>query len=67
MHLLTGDDAVLNWVKGTALRPVLSLLDDHEGARFTAEYAARLRAAYPRSSQGTWFPFRRIFFVACKP
>ena len=58
---------MLNWVKGTALRPVLALLDDHEGARFTAEYAARLRAAYPRSSQGTWFPFRRIFFVARKP
>jgi trans-aconitate 2-methyltransferase len=54
-------------VKGTALRPVLALLDDQEGARFTAEYAARLRAAYPRSSQGTWFPFRRIFFVARKP
>jgi trans-aconitate 2-methyltransferase len=66
LHLLPGDDAVLNWVKGTALRPVLALLEPRETGQFTAAYAARLRAAYPRSSHGTLFPFRRIFFVARK-
>jgi trans-aconitate 2-methyltransferase len=64
LHLLEGEDAVLQWVSGTALRPVLALLDEADRARFTAEYGARLRAAYPRGAHGTLFPFRRIFFVA---
>lgn len=65
LHLLQGEDAVLEWVKGTALRPVLNALtDEDERAAFVAEYAARLRAAYPRHSYGTLFPFRRIFVVA---
>jgi trans-aconitate 2-methyltransferase len=63
-QLLPGDDPVLEWVKGTALRPVLGALDAAEAARFTREYAARLREAYPRMSYGTPFPFRRIFVVA---
>jgi trans-aconitate 2-methyltransferase len=67
LHVLPGDDAVLSWTKGTALRPVLALLSDEEQPRFLAAYAARLRAAYPRASHGTLFPFRRIFFVARKP
>ena len=64
VHLLPGDDAVLSWVRGTALRPVLDLLAEHEIAAFTASYANKLRAAYPRGTHGTLFPFRRIFFVA---
>ncbi|MDD9206667.1 methyltransferase domain-containing protein [Georgenia sp. 10Sc9-8] len=59
-----GDDAVLAWVSGTALRPLLAALAD-EGQRqaFTDAYAARLRAAYPRHPYGTPLPFRRIFAV----
>lgn len=63
-HLLDGEDAVLNWVRGTALRPVLGVLEPSERADFEARYGAALRAAYPRTAHGTWFPFRRIFFVA---
>ena len=64
-QVLQGDDAVLEWVKGTALRPVLSLLeDDGERQEFLEEYAAALRDAYPRDSFGTVFPFRRTFAVA---
>jgi trans-aconitate 2-methyltransferase len=64
LHVLPGEDAVLEWVKGTALRPVLTLLtDDAERAEFLADYAAQLRAAYPRSAVGTVFPFRRTFAV----
>lgn len=68
LHLLPGEDPVLDWVKGTALRPVLTLLDDDPEARdaFLAEYAAALRTAYPRGPHGTVFPFRRIFVVARK-
>jgi trans-aconitate 2-methyltransferase len=64
--VLEGDDAVLEWVKGTALRSVLALLDDDEANAFTADYAERLRHAYPKTPHGTLFPFKRIFFVATK-
>ncbi len=64
LHVLQGEDAVLQWVKGTALRPVISALNPEDQAEFTAEYAARLREAYPQREYGTLFPFRRIFVVA---
>ncbi|MET9573045.1 trans-aconitate 2-methyltransferase [Streptomyces virginiae] len=67
-QLLHGPDPVLDWVKGTALRPVLTALgDDREAVdAFLAEYRDRLRAAYPSGPRGTVFPFRRIFAVARK-
>ena len=68
LHLLHGPDdgtsAVLNWVRGTALRPVLSRLSPAEAAEFEAEYGLRLRVAYPEGPSGTAFPFRRVFVVA---
>ncbi|MFB7468299.1 trans-aconitate 2-methyltransferase [Streptomyces sp. NPDC056224] len=67
-QLLQGPDPVLDWVKGTALRPVLTELgDDREAAdAFLAEYRDRLCEAYPAGPRGTVFPFRRIFAVARK-
>jgi trans-aconitate 2-methyltransferase len=60
-----GDDVVLAWVGGTALRPLLAgLHDDVEREAFTQDYAERLRVAYPRRPYGTPFEFRRIFVVA---
>lgn len=61
------DSPVLEWVRGTGLRPVLdTLVDEEERAAFLADYDARLRAAYPRTAAGVIFPFRRIFAVAHK-
>jgi trans-aconitate 2-methyltransferase len=65
-HRLQGQDPVLEWVRGTGLRPVLAALDAPDAAAFESEYAARLRDAYPATSHGTFFPFRRIFAVAHK-
>ncbi|MFE2553929.1 trans-aconitate 2-methyltransferase [Streptomyces sp. NPDC059355] len=67
-QLLTGTDPVLDWVKGTALRPVLTALGDDRGAveAFLAEYRDLLREAYPPGPCGTVFPFRRVFAVARK-
>ncbi|MFD9355943.1 trans-aconitate 2-methyltransferase [Streptomyces sp. NPDC060031] len=67
-QLLDGPDPVLDWVKGTALRPVLTALgDDRESVdAFLAEYRDLLRGAYPAGPRGTVFPFRRIFAVARK-
>jgi trans-aconitate 2-methyltransferase len=69
LHVLTGSDPVLAWVRSTALRPVLALLtDDDAAAEFTAEYAAALRGAYPPRPDGTTLlPFRRVFAVATRP
>ncbi|MET7681899.1 trans-aconitate 2-methyltransferase [Streptomyces sp. NPDC005423] len=67
-HVLAGEDPVLDWVKGTGLRPVLTALADDPEARdaFVAEYRALLRAAYPTTPYGTVLPFRRLFAVARK-
>jgi trans-aconitate 2-methyltransferase len=55
---------VLEWVRGTGLRPVLdTLTDEAQRAAFLTVYDARLRAAYPRTAVGVIFPFRRIFVV----
>jgi trans-aconitate 2-methyltransferase len=64
LHVLAGPDPVLEWVKGTALRPVLTALAGEEREAFLAEYASRLREAYPARPFGTVLPFRRLFVVA---
>ncbi|MFI5644295.1 methyltransferase domain-containing protein [Kitasatospora sp. NPDC051705] len=67
LTLLPGSDPVLDWVKGSALRPVLSVLTDPaRRAAFLAEYGALLREAYPAGPHGTVFPFRRIFAVGVR-
>jgi trans-aconitate 2-methyltransferase len=64
-HVLEGDDPVVAWTKGTALRPLLAALDGEERAAFLGDYAGRVERAYPRRADGrTLFPFRRLFVVA---
>jgi trans-aconitate 2-methyltransferase len=67
-HVLEGEDPVLDWVKGTGLRPVLTALADDPEARdaFVTEYRDLLREAYPTAEYGTVLPFRRLFAVARK-
>jgi trans-aconitate 2-methyltransferase len=67
LHILPGEDPVLEWYKGTGLRPVLAVLDADQAADFLAEYGERLRAAYPPTPFGTMLPFRRVFAVAHRP
>ncbi|MFI8349783.1 trans-aconitate 2-methyltransferase [Streptomyces sp. NPDC085596] len=67
-HVLTGEDPVLDWVKGTGLRPALTALAADPEARdaFVTEYRDLLREAYPTAPYGTVLPFRRLFAVAVK-
>jgi trans-aconitate 2-methyltransferase len=67
LHVLAGPDPVLEWVRGTGLRPILHALPAAEATEFEVEYAALLRAAYPSRGYGTVFPFLRTFVVAAKP
>ena len=64
VHILPGSDPVLEWYKGTGLRPVLAVLDADQAADFLAEYGEKIRVAYPPGPFGTLFPFRRVFTVA---
>jgi trans-aconitate 2-methyltransferase len=64
LHVLTGDNPVLEWYKGTGLRPVIDALPAGLAAEFVAEYGARVREAYPARPYGTVLPFRRVFVVA---
>ncbi|MEW9529002.1 trans-aconitate 2-methyltransferase [Microbispora sp. NPDC049125] len=66
IHVLAGEDAVLSWVTGTALRPMLDRLPPGRREDFLADCGRVLREAYPRRSYGTPFPFRRIFVVASR-
>lgn len=63
-HRLARASEVVEWIKGTSLRPILTALTESEGEQFLAELNERIAPAYPESAQGVLFPFRRLFFVA---
>jgi trans-aconitate 2-methyltransferase len=63
LHVLPGRDPVLEWLRGTGLRPVLAALSPSDGREFLRELAQRLRVAYPSTPHGTPMPFRRLFAV----
>jgi trans-aconitate 2-methyltransferase len=67
LHVLPGEDPVLEWYKGSGLRPVLAALEPDAAEAFLAEYGERMRSAYPRRPYGTVLPFRRVFVVAQRP
>jgi trans-aconitate 2-methyltransferase len=62
-----GPHPVLEWVRGTGLRPVLGVLEADERERFVRDYERELDTAYPRRSFGVLFPFTRTFAVARTP
>ena len=64
LQMLEGPDAIVSWMTGTGLRPVLGVLDDAEHQEFLAQYRERVSPAYPEQDVGTVLPYRRIFAVA---
>lgn len=65
LQVLTGHDAVLNWLKGTTLVPVAEALGPEEFSRFESALGRRLASQYPERDDGTTlFPFRRLFMIA---
>ena len=67
LHVLKGDDAIVEWTKGTALKPVLDAATAEERESFLDDYKATCRKAYPPRADGsTLFPFRRIFIVTAR-
>jgi trans-aconitate 2-methyltransferase len=62
---LKGNHPVLEWIRGSILRPALDRLDAAERAEFLTALAELLDEAYPKRADGvTLFPFKRFFIVA---
>ena len=65
MHVLPEPGAIVEWAKGTGLRPVLDRLTDGQQGRFLESYARKIERLYPRRPDGqVILPFERLFVVA---
>lgn len=67
-HVMENQKAILEWFRGTGLRPFLEALPTHESkAAFEREILKRYTASYPEQKNGkVIFPFNRFFFVVYK-
>jgi trans-aconitate 2-methyltransferase len=65
-HVLAGGAAaVVEWFKGSGLRPFLAPLDSDERSAFLEQYEKAVRSAYPPLADGSvLLPFPRLFIVA---
>jgi trans-aconitate 2-methyltransferase len=66
LHVLPDAEAIVEWYKGTGLRPFIDMLSNPaDQTRFLADYLHEIKRAYPAHSDGrVLFPFRRLFVVA---
>lgn len=66
VHVLESVDAIIEWYRGSGLRPWLDALpDDATRTQFLGSYRARLTPYFhPRPDGRVLFPFRRLFVVA---
>jgi trans-aconitate 2-methyltransferase len=65
-HVLDGPQAMLEWFRGTGLRPYLAALEnDQQRRRFQEKLIEGFEEIYPRQPDGrVLFPFCRLFLMA---
>ncbi|MEA3132766.1 MAG: trans-aconitate 2-methyltransferase, partial [Gammaproteobacteria bacterium] len=65
-HALAGGaEAIVEWFKGSGLRPFIAPLDDDERMKFLERYREAVARAYPALPDGSvLLPFPRLFIVA---
>jgi trans-aconitate 2-methyltransferase len=62
-----GPDAIVEWFKGSGLRPFLEPLDASERSAFLSQYRQAIAEAYPPMADGTvLLAFPRLFFIATR-
>ena len=65
LQVLSGENPVAEYTKGTWLKQFLDRLQEPERSAFEADYRRRVAGWYPPEADGrTLFPFRRLFIVA---
>jgi trans-aconitate 2-methyltransferase len=66
-HVMASPEAIVEWFKGSALRPFLSALDAKLAAEFVAAYTGEIKQAYPPCFDGKLLlRFPRLFIVAAR-
>ncbi len=66
-HILESPRAVLEWYRGTGLRPYLNMLPPEKHPEFEQEILSGIESLFPRLSNGSVvFRFPRLFFTARK-
>ncbi len=66
-HSLANAEAIVEWFKGSGLRPFLEPLEDSERKSFLADYLAAIRREFPPFKDGSvLLPFPRQFIVATR-
>ena len=66
-HILPDAEAILEWYRGTGLRPYLEALSDAERPEFEREILEKIKENYPANEDGAViFPFPRFFLLAQK-
>ncbi|KAF9885593.1 hypothetical protein FE257_012799 [Aspergillus nanangensis] len=66
-HSLENHSAIVEWVKGTGLRPYVDPLDPQQKQEFLDQYLKRLEAAYPSTIDGkVLLPYPRLFVIAVR-
>ncbi len=66
-HVMAGPKAIVEWFKGSALRPFLAALDAPEADRFLEAYTAEIARHYKARVDGqVLLRFPRIFVIAAR-
>jgi trans-aconitate 2-methyltransferase len=64
-HIMESSEAIVEWYKGTGLRPFLDVLPPADQGRFLIEYRRLIHEAFPPRPDGhVIFPFLRLFLIA---